>query len=104
MADIENGINDSLVATAEPDEEANRRCCQRILGVFNLVMSAMNSVLSLMCLYYGLKADSSIPWAICLVFALGMLQFMVLFPIISRRQLFWKILCEICNPEKEYMF
>jgi uncharacterized membrane protein YoaK (UPF0700 family) len=101
MADIENGIHDALVATAEPDEEANRRCRQQILGVLSLVLGAITAVLLLMCIYYGLKDDSSIPlWALALI--LGMQAFLVGFGFFRARRPLWKILCEICNPEEEW--
>jgi hypothetical protein len=38
MADVDNGIQDTLVATAEPDEEAKHRCSKRILGVVVLLL------------------------------------------------------------------
>jgi hypothetical protein len=76
MGDIDNGIHELLVATAEPDEEANRRCRQRIWIVFSLVLGAIDAVLLLMFLYYGLKDDSGIIplWAIAFVFGIFCLR------------------------------
>jgi hypothetical protein len=100
MADIENGINDSLVATAEPDEEANRRRSQRILGVFNLVLGAALPVELLVCFYYGIKSSAMPLWA--LAYVLGLPAILVGYGFFRARHSFWNILREICNPEEEW--
>jgi hypothetical protein len=93
MGDIDNGIHELLVATAEPDEEANRRCRQRIWIVFSLVLGAIDAVLLLMFLYYGLKDDSGIIplWAI--PFAFGVQAFVLVYPFVLHRHRIWKIIC-----------
>jgi hypothetical protein len=100
MADIENGIHDSLVATAEPDEEASRRRRERIVGVFYLVQCPMIAVEFVMCVYYyGIK-NSTIPiWAIACIFGLPAIILGCGF--YSARDYFRRIIREICNPEDE---
>ena len=99
MADIENAIHDPLIATAEPDEEANRRCRLRFSVVLSLVLGAMAAGGLLTCLYYGLKNPMIPLWA--LVYLLGILALLIGAPFYHARHLVWKIVCEICNPEKE---
>lgn len=99
MGDIENGIHDSLVATAEPEEEAKRRCGQRILGVLVLLHGAVAAVELFFSLYIGIKDSNMALLAIAVV--LVIFVFVVGYPFYLRRHLLWKSVCEICNPEEE---
>jgi hypothetical protein len=54
MAGVDNGRHDDLVATAEPDEEANRRCSRQITAVLCLVLTAISAVVYPMYIYYSL--------------------------------------------------
>jgi hypothetical protein len=99
MADVENGIHDSLVATAEPDEEAKRRCSQRILGVVVLLLGVVAAVELSVSLYIGIK-DSNMA-------VLALAFFQVIFDLVVGYQFYliqhvlWKRVCEIWRPEDE---
>jgi hypothetical protein len=99
MADIENGIHDSLVATAEPDEEANRRRREQILGVVNLVLGPLTVVECVMCFNYGIKNSAMPIWA--LAYVLGLPAILVGYGFYRGRHSFRRIIREICNPEDE---
>jgi hypothetical protein len=99
MADIENAIHDSLIAEAEPDEEATRRCSQRILGVVVLLLGVVAAAEVSYGLYYGIK-DSNIALLV-LSFVLVIFDFVVGYPFFIRRHELWRSVCEIFNPELE---
>jgi hypothetical protein len=100
MANVKNDFHDSLVATADPDEEANRRRSLQISAVLGLVLTAMNAVAWPVFFYYSLRASSPLPLWFTAVISSSLLSLIVavFWPI--RRSL-WKSLCEICNPEEE---
>ena len=94
----ENALHDSI-ATAEPDEEANRRFRLRFVVVLNLVLAAIAEVELLVCFYYVSKNPTIPLWA--LAFVLGILALLVAAQFIRTPHLVWNVICEICNPEKE---
>jgi hypothetical protein len=99
MADVENGIHDSLVATAEPDEEAKRRCSQRILGVVVLLFCVVAAVELSVSLYIGIK-DSNMA-VLALAFVQVIFDFAWGYQFFLRRHLLWRRVREIWSPEEE---
>jgi membrane glycosyltransferase len=99
MADVENELNDSLVATVEPDEEANRRCSLQISAVLCLVLTAVSAVVWPMFIYYGLTASKPIPPLVLVLLSSCFLCVAAIFW--SMRHSVWRNVCELCNPEKE---
>ena len=61
MADVEITIHEGLLATAEPDEESIRRFQRKVLGLVGLVSSAMFAVEWVVCLYFALTRNPTLP-------------------------------------------
>jgi hypothetical protein len=100
MADVDNGLHDDLVATAEPDEEANRRCSRQISAVLCLILAASSFVVYPMYIYYSLTVYRLFPpWFVAVMSS----QFPFIVGIFwSVRRSVWRNICDICSPEKEW--
>ena len=99
MADVDNGIHDYLVATAEEDEAANRRWSHHITCVLILVFNAGSAVLCPIAVYYGITAAKLPLWHVAAIPFFFLM--IVVLPLWTVRHTLWTAVCELFNPEEE---